>query len=235
MDYSAITYITIPEGAVTHIHQAGTLLWKRQGLPSGYQQLAYIETSGSQYIDTEVMASNYPEGLSYKFRGQFYGFKQSSGNNYLFGCLNSGKRSGNICADTRASANPLSLFIGASGSQIFGAEAPTAGTDFELTLTCVSTDPDNAVPALNGTPFTYVTSGAGCPMPEATIYLLHCSGVGSTSKPFWGRLYSFSISTPNGTPIRAFVPCCRISDNAIGLYDTVEGKFYTNAGTGSFM
>ena len=42
------------------------------------------------------------------------------------------------------------------------------------------------------------------------------------------------MNAADGTPIRNFVPCYRKSDNVIGLYDTVEGVFYTNAGTGSF-
>lgn len=35
--------------------------------------------------------------------------------------------------------------------------------------------------------------------------------------------------------MRNFIPCYRRSDNVIGLYDLVENKFYTNAGTGNFL
>ena len=38
----------------------------------------------------------------------------------------------------------------------------------------------------------------------------------------------------NGTLIRNFIPVMRKSDNEIGMLDLVEGKFYTNAGTGKF-
>ena len=37
-----------------------------------------------------------------------------------------------------------------------------------------------------------------------------------------------------GKPFRHFIPCYRKSDNVIGLYDLVEGTFYTNSGTGTF-
>lgn len=47
------------------------------------------------------------------------------------------------------------------------------------------------------------------------------------------RLYSFRI-TEGGTLKRDFVPCVRLADAVAGLYDMVEGKFYGNAGTGSF-
>lgn len=38
----------------------------------------------------------------------------------------------------------------------------------------------------------------------------------------------------NGTLVRNMIPCYRISDNVIGMYDLVNNKFYTNAGTGAF-
>ena len=38
----------------------------------------------------------------------------------------------------------------------------------------------------------------------------------------------------NDVLIRHFIPCYRKSDNVIGLYDTIEDKFYINQGTGTF-
>lgn len=47
------------------------------------------------------------------------------------------------------------------------------------------------------------------------------------------KLYSFKIYD-NGTLIRDFIPCYRVADNEVGLYDIVNNQFYTNQGTGSF-
>ena len=46
------------------------------------------------------------------------------------------------------------------------------------------------------------------------------------------RVYWFKIYD-NGTLARDFVPCKNAS-GAVGLYDTVDGQFYANAGTGTF-
>lgn len=35
--------------------------------------------------------------------------------------------------------------------------------------------------------------------------------------------------------VRDLIPCYRVSDNVIGMYDLVNGVFYTNAGTGTFL
>ena len=48
------------------------------------------------------------------------------------------------------------------------------------------------------------------------------------------RLYNCKI-WDNGTLIRNFIPCYRISDNELGLYDLVNNVFYTNQGTGTFI
>ena len=48
------------------------------------------------------------------------------------------------------------------------------------------------------------------------------------------KLYSTTIYDDDKL-VRDFVPCYRKSDGVIGLYDRVENKFYTNLGTGSFQ
>ena len=47
-----------------------------------------------------------------------------------------------------------------------------------------------------------------------------------------GKLYGASIKV-NNVLVRNFIPCVNAS-GAAGLYDTVEGKFYANKGSGSF-
>ena len=47
------------------------------------------------------------------------------------------------------------------------------------------------------------------------------------------KLYSCKIYE-SWTLVRDFVPCYRLSNNVIWLFDKVENKFYTNVGTGSF-
>ena len=56
----------------------------------------------------------------------------------------------------------------------------------------------------------------------------------TSTETFKGRIYKF-ILYDGITPICNLVPCIRITDNEIGMYDTVEGKFYTNQGTGTFI
>ena len=47
------------------------------------------------------------------------------------------------------------------------------------------------------------------------------------------KLYSCKIYD-NGILVRDFIPCYRINDVKVGLYDTINDVFYTNQGTGVF-
>ncbi len=47
------------------------------------------------------------------------------------------------------------------------------------------------------------------------------------------RLYAFKIYEGE-TPKRDFVPCVEVATSEVGLYDTVEWKFYKNEGNGAF-
>ena len=50
MDWSQVTALTIPEGNVKQVSVNGMVLWKKGLLPSGYTQLEYVESTGTQYI-----------------------------------------------------------------------------------------------------------------------------------------------------------------------------------------
>ncbi len=58
--------------------------------------------------------------------------------------------------------------------------------------------------------------------------------LGYDSYRCYARVYSASIEN-NGTLVRDFVPVKRNKDNVVGMFDKVECKFYANAGSGSFV
>lgn len=56
----------------------------------------------------------------------------------------------------------------------------------------------------------------------------------ASGETFKGRIYKF-ILYDKETEICNLVPCIKKTSNKIGMYDLVEGKFYTNQGTGEFL
>lgn len=69
---------------------------------------------------------------------------------------------------------------------------------------------------------------------EKSMYLFACN-FDSTGADYFAvnRVYSCQIYD-NGTLVRDYVPCYKNSDGTVGLYDMVGKRFYANAGTGSF-
>jgi hypothetical protein len=65
------------------------------------------------------------------------------------------------------------------------------------------------------------------------MYLFACNTNGSSGTPASMRLYSCKVYD-NDVLVRDYVPC-KTSDGTIGLLDNVDGKFYGNAGSGSFV
>ena len=60
------------------------------------------------------------------------------------------------------------------------------------------------------------------------------NGVYNYGTRFFGRVYYAKI-WDNDALVRNLIPCYRKTDNAVGMYDTVNGVFYTNQGTGEFL
>ena len=65
------------------------------------------------------------------------------------------------------------------------------------------------------------------------IYLFKFNNNGSATGGGVGNLYSYKIWNGNNL-VRDLVPCVRKTDSKPGLFDMVNGKFYTNSGTGEF-
>ena len=70
---------------------------------------------------------------------------------------------------------------------------------------------------------------------ESYIYLFTTNTAGEMG--FNGgslKIYTFKIWT-NNTLVRDYIPCFRLSDGTVGLYDKVSDTFFENAGSGNFL
>lgn len=61
----------------------------------------------------------------------------------------------------------------------------------------------------------------------------HLFSCPSGKYPFVGKVFSFK-GYKNNTLVRNLFPAKRKSDNAIGMYDMITGRFFGNSGTGAF-
>ena len=191
-------------------------------LPSGYTQLEYIKSTGTQYIDTGFSSTQgWRAKLEYMFNdpssnpaaviGDLYGtggtywraFVLTTGGQWQLGYYNTYAIAGSVAA----------------------------GAKYEIEASTVS---GNGYLKVDGTTIIFNDTTTYSPHSAINTYLFAVNYSDSLVLGSGGRLYWCNLYDHNDVLVREFVPAKRRSDNAIGLYDNVEGKFYVNAGTGAF-
>lgn len=204
-------------GTTTNIYLDEPLR-KTSKLPTGYTQVEYLESTGTQYIDTGIKTNTTTSRYETKINPSLV-----SGTIGIFGT-----RNGSI-----ANQSSMNVFIidgtfhldwlnGAMGSSV----RISSNTEYAISIT-------RGLATINNVNYKIGenTSIDG----SYTFYVGSFNNVGSVySNGFSGKIY-YSKLYNNNILVFDGVPCYRKSDNEIGMYDLVSNTFFTNAGTGSFI
>ena len=181
------------------------------GLPSGYTQLEYIQSTGTQHLDTLFKPNNHTR-VVIDFRSTFSTANSPKG---LLGSRNIS----DIGMFAFLYSNRIDPNYNGVGKSITVDSLQRHVYDFNQNSFSVDRD--------------VVSFDAGIFSPGYNLLLLSVQNYGTIdNRKAEGYLYSCQIYD-NGTLVRDFVPCKNAS-GAVGLYDIVEGQFYANAGTGAF-
>lgn len=181
-------------------------------LPSGYTQLEYLQSTGTQYIDTGFKP-NQDTRVVCKTVCQV-----SSAANWVYG------------ARTSNSSNQYT-FLGASAGT-YASGFATAAVYFPSSLNTTNpivVDKNKTVTTINGGNAATNTAATFTAPVNLALFAVNTNGTISYGKV---KLYYVQIYD-NGTLIRNMVPV-KNSSGTLGMYDTVNGVFYTNAGSGTF-
>lgn len=187
-------------------------------LPSGYTEVEYIQSSGTQYVDTGVSV---PEGCRIKCKMAFTSL--SSTLSIVFGSHDAASPYyRNFLAATSSTWE-----LGAYGTADFG--SPITNTVYEIDANTKSGEIGCSV---NGNAYTIDQSIAPSTQRSAlSVYLFalhYADGLfPAKMKAWWYKMYV------GNSLVRDFIPC-KSPSGAVGLYDTVNGTFYGNSGTGAF-
>lgn len=192
-------------------------------LPTEYQEVEYIESSGTQYINTGVIPT---VDTGVKVRGHFTSVQD--GDNIILGA-----------SDQTAFANgkpysvdpypdrvyfPFGGFAGDSTDTITITQ--TKNKQYEYTLNYM----DSGKASVDTLQMTLPTRTS---MTSNALYLFCLNGNGTAGYYAHFALEYLQI-TQGEIVIHDYVPCYRKADNVAGLYDLVTGTFLTNAGSGTF-
>ena len=222
MNFQDINGIAIPAGETSMLSMDGMTLWQKMKsrLPYEYQEVEWIQGTGTQYIDTGMYA---PLNTDIEVKFQL----NSETNGAIFG------------GRTAQTAQTCTLFYLATAkppyfrfdrtSQKTVADSNQISIDTEsvyefsykdnvATITNLTTEESNSV--YIGTPSSFT----GNP-----IHLFAVTG----GTLFDGKIFGWKY-WENGELIQHFIPCYRKSDGEVGMYDLVSEMFFANRGTGEF-
>lgn len=189
----------------------------QRNLPYGYTQIEYIQSSGTQYINTGVTATaNTTAKYKYSIDQILtYGPHVLSGQSWYFPMV-------------RGSTTGGTFVVNRGGNEVgSSAIAPKTGVIYEVDASFIN----NKV-TVNGVEYgTYAMGNVS--VDTAALHLMTYGGSpGDSQFTMNGKLYYCQIYE-NGTLLRDFIPA-KNSAGTIGLYDLANGVFYTNSGTGTF-
>jgi len=191
-----------------------------------YERLDYIEGTGTQYIDTGHAIS------STTFSADF---EISSGQNVSG---NIGHFGGNQDASNGHAANfkdsKFGLWVVYIQGNTAGTKVTTGGSFNANVRKHVRYDfvGNQRTLTVDGTSKSDTFNGSIISNNTYRLFSNGCVG-GCNDKLLEGRIHWFKVYENNAL-IFDFIPVRRVSDNEIGMYDLVNGRFFGNSGTGTF-
>lgn len=192
-----------------------------KSLPEEYQQVEYLESEDNVncYINTGFVPNNntrlittiYP--TSARTDAHFwFGSRNGSSTSQAFVLYQSGAATNSLSAAWNTSGN---VGISQSGQKWYN-------IDFNKNILQVN----------GATAYTFTTGTFTGTYP---IFLFAMNTSGSMDGQKGGQRIQNTKIYDNETIVRNFIPCYRKSDGKPGMYDVVNGVFYTNAGSGEFI
>jgi len=179
-------------------------------VPSGYTQLEYIQTDGTQYIDTGISGA-----------ARWIGKAQSTQNTTKSQVILGGNSYG----------SSYSFVASVRSDNVWTTKGLPYDTNYPITDAHVFdlSFAQNWVKGRIGDTEIEHTENVNVALNMSWKICWHDS-----TYPYIGKLFYFK-AYQNDTLVRDYIPARRDSDGVLGMYDLVSGTFFTNSGTGNFI
>ena len=190
--------------------------WKVRGLPDEYTRLQYIESNGSQVINTGIsVGTSYGLKTAVKLQltttdtseRAIWGPRDYCGGYEVY--FSNGKYVG---------------FYRKSGQAVYVPVNYTTGVPYTITTEMTS---NSMTINVNGVQRQYSGTVSAADSNNITLFGM-CGKYRISARVYYANMWN------NNVLVRRFIPAKRNSDNVVGMWDMVTKTFFTNAGTGSF-
>jgi hypothetical protein len=186
--------------------------------PSEYIKLNYIQSTGGQYIDTEFIPDN---NTSVEIQ-------------FLFNVVGDGQNRGVFGTRVAATSKSFCLISSNSAQLYSGYGTTNTNTYLRFNAHTIYTVKKQKNITIMDNEIITTASNQIFTCPYALV--LFAIRNGNVTPAFNSNMNLYYCKIWDGdTLVREFIPCQRISDSAVGLYDKVYGVFYENKGYGEFL
>ena len=183
-------------------------------VPEGYTKLGYIQSTGTQYINTNLAlfdVSDHEIIIDFE-PTEFYNYNTIWGSTY--------------------DADTFEGWVYSNGGLAMRYKSTRYGNDNNITVNSrhlIKAKKENSTLSKIVDSTSFGTGNVGDLITDSKFLLFLSGNDYGKYKLYSCKLYK------GGTLVRNFIPCKRDSDNEIGLFDTINQVFYINAGTGEFL
>lgn len=187
-------------------------------IPSTYTRLDFLQSTGTQYIDSGIIANFANNKIEQTAVVQY---TTSTSNRELMG------------------TNGYGFWGKNASNKIEAALGSTTTNENALNKNSIlwRTDPDGKKLTLNVNSNQYTGTASSLVDANYAYYVFALGiriGSGATASFFCNaKVYEYAIAIDDEI-VSYLIPCKRNADNVLGMYDVVTGTFKTNAGTGTF-
>lgn len=187
-------------------------------LPSEYQEVEYIQGTGTQYIDTLLKPYKTKTTIKFQYTEMIY-------EEEICGCYNVNENRYYV----------FGLYRGTSFIILDRANITKNTIPANTNINEVIYNDENNYVFYNGTNVATVSDLTNIGGNTITLFGRR-NNASSVSVIAKAKIFNCQLYDKNtNTLVRDFIPCYRKSDNVIGMYDLVNDVFYTNSGTGTFL
>ena len=193
------------------IGEDGTVIISKPRLPEEYQEVEYIQSDGTQYINTGIFYNANFQGLEIDFEGTNINSK------YILGSTGSGRNNGSYLY---ATTGGLELMMGNNKISF------PLSTRISLTVDCTLSE-NNII--YNNETYSFTKGTSYYYQTGIILFGIKYGGIGGSAS---GKLRKCILKSNNEE--YNFVPCYHIENGeqgAKGLYDIKHNVFYSNNNT----
>lgn len=190
-------------------------------LPLAYQQVEYVQNTANVIIDTGFIPNQ-----NTRVTARVYWPSINSENNENTGGFGAAKSYNSRAFETYVWAKTVNWNF---YNKTYGADGGLGYTGFKI-KTIYRIDANKNVYTIkddNGATLKTITANNGTFTAPHTLYLFGSH----RDSTLYGRIRFYDVVKiyDNGTLIRNMVPCYRVSDSTMGMYDTINNTFYARS------